>query len=228
MAKKFLSDDWYRIGPLKPRLRGQVEIHRQTFRGDIWFVIQDLHSGQYHRITPAGNFMLSLMNGRRTIGGLWEAACDKFDEEPPTQSEVIQLLSQLHNADLIATPMPDINEIGERHSEKARQALMQRIKNPLALSIPLFDPDRFLTATQRFVLPIFSPTGFFVWLVLILTGLVLMIMNWGALTTNFVDRLLLSQNIVLLLIAYPVLKTFHELLLHNLQLVLLSLKILSI
>ena len=211
MAKKFLSDDWYRIGPLKPRLRGQVEIHRQTFRGDIWFVIQDLHSGQYHRITPAGNFMLALMNGRRTIGELWEAACDKFDEEPPTQSEVIQLLSQLHNADLIATPMPDINEIGERHSEKVRQALMQRIKNPLALSIPLFDPDRFLTATQRFVLPIFSPTGFFAWLALILTGLVLMIMNWGALTTNFVDRLLLSQNIVLLLIAYPVLKTFHEL-----------------
>jgi putative peptide zinc metalloprotease protein len=211
MAKKFLSDDWYRIGPLKPRLRGQVEIHRQTFRGDVWFVIQDLHSGQYHRITPAGNFMLALMNGRRTLAELWEAACERFNEEPPTQSETIQLLSQLHNADLIVTPMPDINEIGERHAEKARQSLMQRVKNPLALSIPLFDPDRFLTATQRYVLPVFSPAGFVAWLALVITGLVLMVMNWDALTTNFVDRLLLSQNIILLLIAYPVLKVFHEL-----------------
>ncbi|MFA8440323.1 PqqD family peptide modification chaperone [Yoonia sp.] len=211
MSKSFLSADWYRVAPLTPRLRGQVDIHRQVFRGDTWYVVQDHHSGKYHRVTPQANFILSMMNGKRSVGQLWEAACDHFEDAPPTQSEVIRLLSQLHSADLIATDLPNIEEIGERHANQERQTMMARLKNPLALRMPILDPDNFLNWTVWAVRPLFTWFGFFVWLAIIWTGFVLMILNWQLLTEGFVDRVLAAENIILLILAYPVLKATHEL-----------------
>ena len=211
MSKSFLSADWYRIAPLTPRLRGQVDIHRQVFRGDTWYVVQDHHSGKYHRVTPQANFILSMMNGKRSVGELWEAACERFDDAPPTQSEVIRLLSQLHNADLIATDLPNIDEIGERHAKQERQTMIARLKNPLALRMPVLDPDNFLNWTVWAVRPLFTWVGFVIWLGIVITGFVLMVMNWGLLTEGFTDRVLAAENIILLIIAYPVLKAAHEL-----------------
>lgn len=212
MADSFLSSDWYRVAPLKPRLRGHVDIHRQRFRGDIWYVVQDHHSGKYHRITPAGNLMLSLMDGRRSLQQLWELACDRFQDNPPTQPEVIQLLSQLHSADLVTgDTLPDMAEIGERHREQSRRTMLSRLRNPLALRLPLLDPDRFLQATLWIVRPLFTRLGFLMWLALVLGGVVLAVMNWAPLTEDLQDRILTAQNIFLIALAFPLVKAIHEL-----------------
>lgn len=212
MGKSFLSADWYRIAPLKCRLRAHVDIHRQRFRGQTWHVIQDHHTGKFHRVTPSGNLILCLMNGRRSMQELWEEACDRFEEDPPTQSEVIRLLSQLHAADLIAGDLPpDIGEMGRRHSKQRRQAMLARLRNPLALRFPLLDPDAFLNATLWLVRPIFTAWGFLAWLALIITGGTLAVMNWAPLTDNFVDRVLTVENGVLIALAFPLVKAIHEL-----------------
>lgn len=212
MTSSFLSPDWYRVASLKPRLREHVEIHRQRMRGQTWHVVQDLHTGNYHRISPAGNMMISRMDGRRSIQKLWEIACERFEDDPPSQPEVIRLLSQLHASDLIAgdTP-PDIEEMGRRHHRKERQTMLARIRNPLALRFPLFDPDRFLTATLPWVRRLFTGWGFAAWLGLIVTAVTLAVMNWGPLTEDITDRVLNQQNILLLALAYPLIKTLHEL-----------------
>ena len=212
MAKSFLSSDWYRIAPLKPRLRGHVDIHRQIFRGEVWFVVQDHHTGKYHRITPAANFMLSMMNGRRRMQDIWEQACARFGDEPPTQGETIRLLSQLYGADLVASDItPDIEELGRRHAKQERASMVQRIKNPLALRLPILDPDRFLDATLPLVRPLFTIWGFLAWLALVAAGVVLAVLNWGELTGSLADRVLAADNIVLMILAYPLVKAVHEL-----------------
>ncbi|NRB01207.1 MAG: PqqD family protein, partial [Rhodobacteraceae bacterium] len=211
-TQSFLSSDWYRVAPLKPRLRGHVEVHRQLFRGDVWFILQDRHSGKYHRITPAANYMLALMNGRRTMQQIWEAACDRFDEEPPTQSETIRLLSQLHGADLIASDLlPDLAEVGQRYAQNERQSMIARIRNPMAIRVPLFDPDAFLTATVGLVRWIFTPVGFVLWLGLVVAGLVLFGLNFDLLTDGFRDQVLAAENLIVIALAYPVVKALHEL-----------------
>ena len=211
-TQSFLSSDWYRVAPLKPRLRGHVEVHRQLFRGDVWFILQDRHSGKYHRITPAANYMLARMNGRRTMQQIWEAACDRFDEEPPTQSETIRLLSQLHGADLIASDLlPDLAEVGQRYAQNERQSMIARIRNPMAIRVPLLDPDAFLTATVGLVRWIFTPVGFVLWLGLVVAGLVLFGLNFDLLTDGFRDQVLAAENLIVIALAYPVVKALHEL-----------------
>ncbi|MEH6829473.1 MAG: PqqD family peptide modification chaperone [Sulfitobacter sp.] len=212
MAQSFLSQDWYRVGPMRPRLRSHVEIHRQRFRRETWFIVQDQHSGKYFRLSPAANLIASLMDGRRSLQSLWETACAQYPDDPPTQTEVIRLLSQLHHADLIAGDMPpDIAEMGERHHEQTRKSLMSRLRNPLALRFPLFDPDRFLGATLWMVRWLFTVWGFMLWLGLIITGVTLVALNWGALTGGLSDRILSAENIALIALAYPLIKAIHEL-----------------
>lgn len=212
MSESLLSPEWYRVADLRPRLRGHVDIHRQTFRGDVWYVVQDHHSGKYHRLPPAANFIVALMNGKRTMQAIWERACERFGDEPPTQGEVIRLLSQLHASDLIASDLPpDMRELGERHARQTRAALLARIRNPMALKLPLLDPDRFLERTFVAVRWLYTSWGFALWLVLVVTGLVLAALNWSELTEGFADRVLAVENIMILVAAYPLVKLFHEL-----------------
>jgi putative peptide zinc metalloprotease protein len=212
MAESFRSSDWYRVAPLRPRLRSHVEIHRQRFRNEIWHIVQDQHSGKYHRISPAGNLILSLMDGRRSLQQLWEIVCDRFEDDPPTQSEIIRLLSQLHNADLIAgETLPDIRELGRRHNKQERATMLSRLRNPLALRFPLLDPDAFLTATVGLFRPLFTVWGFLAWLCLVVSGITLAVMNWSALTDDVTDKILTAENLFLVAIAYPLVKALHEL-----------------
>lgn len=212
MKGSFLSNDWYRVAGLRPRLRSHVEIHRQVFRGAIWYIVQDQHSGKHHRIGPAANFLISQMNGQRSVAELWEAACDRFPDDPPTQPEVVHLISQLHNADLIAgEALPDMDEMSRRQYRQIRQALLSRIRNPLAMRFPLFDPDRFLDLTVGLVRPLFTVWGFGLWVALVVYGVVQAVLNWGPLTQDVADRILSADNVALLFIAFPLVKALHEL-----------------
>lgn len=211
MKGSFLSNDWYRVAGLRPRLRSHVEIHRQVFRGAIWYIVQDQHSGKHHRVGPAANFVISQMNGKGTVAELWEAACDRFPDDPPSQPEIIHLISQLHNADLIAgEALPDMDEISRRQYRQSRQALLARIRNPLAMRLALFDPDKFLDATVGLVRPLFTTWGFLLWLALVVTGVVQAVLNWGPLTQDVADRILSAENFALLFIAFPLVKALHE------------------
>ncbi len=121
MATSLFSNAWYRVADLKPRLRAHTAVHRQVFRGQIWYVLQDHQTGRFHRLSPIANLMLCLMDGRRTMRDIWEAAGSRSKDDPPTQDETIHLLAQLHNADLLQGEIPpDFEEMAER-SEKAGQ-----------------------------------------------------------------------------------------------------------
>ncbi|WP_235936023.1 PqqD family peptide modification chaperone [Devosia aurantiaca] len=106
MAASLFSASWYRVAPLRLRLRSHAEIHRQRFRGEVWYVLQDHQTGRFHRLSPSANLMMSLMDGRRTIAAIWDLVGQKSGDDPPTQDEVISLLSQLHSSDLLQGEMP--------------------------------------------------------------------------------------------------------------------------
>ena len=131
MTTSLFSSSWYRVADLKPRLRAHTAVHRQVFRGKIWYVLQDHQTGRFHRLSPIANLMLCLMDGRRTMRDIWEAAGRKAKDDPPTQDETIHLLAQLHAADLLQGEIPpDFDEMAERSEKADQRRLMQRIAQP--------------------------------------------------------------------------------------------------
>jgi putative peptide zinc metalloprotease protein len=212
MSASLFSNSWYRVAELKPRLRAHAQIHRQTFRGQLWYVLQDHQTGRFFRVSPAANRMVCLMDGRRTLREIWDIAGEHSADDPPTQDETIGLLSQLHAADLLQGELPpDIAEIAERSQRAERRRLIQRLRNPMSMRLPLFDPDRLLDATLPLVRPLFGMVGLLAWLALVLTGATLVALHWSELTSNVADRVLVAQNVALIVCVYPLMKILHEL-----------------
>ena len=212
MAGSLFSPSWYRVKDLKPRLRRHVNIHRHDYRGRIWFILQDLATGRSHRFSPAAYRMVGLLDGKRSLGEVWDIANEQLGERAPTQDEAIRLLGQLHSADaLVADVSPDSRELFRRHQRHKRMEIKQKIWSPLAVRIPIWDPDRFLTATLPFARPFLTKTFAVIWLLLVLTAGVFAVMNIGALTSNLTDRVLNPGNLAVLWLVYPVVKAFHEL-----------------
>jgi putative peptide zinc metalloprotease protein len=212
MNRSLFSSSWYRVADLKPRLRPHTAIHRQVFRGKAWYVLQDHQTGRFHSLSPLANLMLCLMDGRRTMREIWEAAGRKSSDDPPTQDETIQLLAQLHGADLLQGEIPpDFDEMATRSERANQRRMMQQLRNPMALRVPLFDPNRMLDLTMPFVRPLFTVPGFLGWLALVLTGVVLALMHWPELTADVSDRVLAIENVAVIMCVYPVVKSLHEL-----------------
>ena len=157
MTDTLFSPSWYRVAALKPRIRAHVQIHRQAFRGKVWFVLQDYAAERSHRFSPAAHRFIGLMDGERTVQEVWEATCAHLGDEAPTQEETIRLLGQLHAADaLLCDVPPDSMEVFRRYERHERQLWKRRFMTPLALRFPILDPDRFLVRTLPTVAPLFG------------------------------------------------------------------------
>ena len=212
MSETLHSPSWYRVAALKPRIRAHAQIHRHSYRGEVWFVLQDHASGRSHRFSPAAYQFIGLMDGERTVQELWEAACLQLADDAPTQEDVIRMLGQLHAADaLLADVPPDSREVFQRSQRQERLEWKRRFWTPLALRFPLLDPDRFLERTMRYVDPLFGWFGILLWLGVVGTGAVLAGVHWRELTEDFADRVLAPTNLLVLWLAYPVVKALHEL-----------------
>jgi putative peptide zinc metalloprotease protein len=212
MSDTLFSPSWYRVAELKPRLRQHAELHRHDYRDRLWFVLQDHAAGRAHRLSPAAYKLVGLMDGQRTVQELWDLLNAQEGDDAPTQDEVIRLLGQLHASDvLICNVPPDSRELLRRHRRTEQLKWKQRIWTPLAIRVPVWDPDAFLTRTLPKVRFLFTRAAAIVWLLTVATAAVLAAANWSTLTDDLVDRALAPQNLLLLWLVYPVVKAIHEL-----------------
>jgi putative peptide zinc metalloprotease protein len=212
MTGALFSPSWYRVADLRLRLRRHTSVHRHTYRGRIWFVLQDRVTGQFHRFTPEAYELIGRLDGRRSLQEIWDAACAKLGDLMPSQQEVIDLLSQLHQANVIqGDRAADVGDLQGRHRKIRRDKLIQKLMSPFGLRLPLLDPERFLSATERFVAPIFSWAGFIAWTAIVGFALVLAVTHGPDLFHNVADHVLAVQNVILIALVYPVVKTLHEL-----------------
>lgn len=206
------SPSWYRVASLKPRLRGHAHIRRHDYRGEVWYVLQDHASGRHYRFTPEAYQMIGQMDGERTVQQLWENAAGRLGDDAPTQGETIQLLSHLHQADILLCDVPpDSVELLRRADRIQRARWTQNLRSPMAMRFPLLDPEKFLARTIGFVRPLLTVYGALLWLAVVGTAAVLVGMHWSELTENVVDRVFSAQNLLVLLLVYPVVKALHEL-----------------
>jgi len=212
LSSRLLSNSWYRVAALKPRLRPHARLHRHRYRGELWYLLQDRASGRVHRFTPAARTLIGAMDGSRTVGELWELANRTLGERAPTQDEAIQLLGQLHAADLLQSDVPpDVAELFSRGERELKARRTRAWGNPMALRLPLWDPDAFLERVRPLIALAWGRWGAAAWLAVVVPALALLPAHWPELTHNFSDRVLAVDNLLVLYLLFPLIKALHEL-----------------
>ena len=211
MSESLFSASWYRVAELRPRLRSHAVVHRHTYRGQLWYVLQDRSSARFHRFSPTAYLVIGLMDGQRRLREIWEVACTRLGDDAPTQDEVINILASLHRADVLLTDAaPDLAELQQRKVTQRRFKLRQVISNPLSLRIPLLDPDAFLNALLPWIRPLLGWVGALLWLLLVASALALGASHWDELSKGVTDHLLSADNLLLIGLAFPLAKVIHE------------------
>ncbi|MBF0109616.1 MAG: PqqD family peptide modification chaperone [Magnetococcales bacterium] len=211
MSSAIFSNSWYRVALLRPRLRGQARVLRHFYRGQRWHILQDRASGRFLRLNPAAYGVVSMFDGFHSLDEIWKHLCERNGDNAPTQDEIVQLLNQLHQANVLLTDRsPDLEDMSERRSRVHWQKLKQYIANPLSLKIPLFDPDRLLRRILALVPRWFMVMIPWLWLILVVSGAIQAAMHWDELTRDLTARAFTAENILLLWFVFPILKAVHE------------------
>lgn len=211
-VSSLFSASWYRTAELVPRLRTQARIFRHVYRGEVWRVVQDQSSGKFLRLNAQAYRILTLMDGRRNLEQIWQLACETMGDDVPGQDEILQLMTQLHNAGVLVTgQVPDLDELQQRTRESRRTRIKQYLSNPLALRIPLVDPDRLLGKMVGWVPHWMRPVILALWALLIAFGGWLAFVHWEGLTADVGQLVFTPEYVLTLLLVFPIVKAIHEL-----------------
>ncbi len=206
------SESWYRVVELRPRLRSAVQIHRQHYRGQTWYVVQDPANNQFYRLPPPAYHLVGMLDGRRTVGQVWRACNEELGDAAPTQGEAIQLLGQLYAANLIHAELPpDAESMFRRFRQRKTREIRGYLTNLLFIRLPVFDPDAFLNRWVGVVGWVFSPAGAAIWAAMMCVGAYYVAGNFGELIAQSkAVRILSASNLPWLYVSMAFIKAFHE------------------
>lgn len=204
------SESWYRIANQRISLRPGINTRRQNFRGQRWIVLENPFSNQFFRLRPAAYEFIARLRPDRTVEQAWNECMEKFPDEAPGQEAVIQLLSQLYQANLLQYADPaDSGQLFERYEKMKQRETQARLMNVMFMRFPLLDPDEFLNRTIGFVGKLISPLGALIWLVVVGLGIKVAFENWTQLMDNS-EGVLAPGNLPLLYLGLILIKSIHE------------------
>jgi len=204
------DESWYRICRSHVRLLPGVEMIRQMFRGEAWYVVCDKLGHRFFRIRPAAYRFICYLQDSETVEDAWERALEIDPHDAPGQGEVIQLLSQLYQSGLLRSDqVADIDALEQAKKMEEAQKRKQRFSSFLFMKIKLFNPDPFLRRTLPLFAWLFTPFGAFLWLAVFIWGAQALIENWS----SFADKsrsVLGVSNLPYLYLSLIITKILHE------------------
>ena len=164
MDRPTFSSSWSRVSRLTPKLRPEVQITRQLFRGHPWHVVHDPVSNNFFRLNPVAYYMVGLFDGRRSVDELWRLTLERYGDAAPTQGEVVGLLSQLNTSNLLRVDMPpDAEPLLQRQRQRKIRHWGGQAMSILFMRMPIFNPDKMLNWLTPLFRPILSKWGLIAW-----------------------------------------------------------------
>lgn len=211
MKGSLFSDSWFKVSGLRVGLLSSVDIQKQYYRGALWYVLRDRFNNNYFRITPEAYSFVSMLTPEKTVQTVWEESLERYREKAPSQDDVIGLLSELHMNNLLYfSNLPNNDFMFERLLEKRQKELKNKLLSVIAIKIPLWNPNQWLSKVKPFIHTVFSAKGVAVWAMAVIWGIKTAMENF-ALIYDRTQGMLSPNNLFLLYISLAVLKIFHEL-----------------
>ncbi|AWB67265.1 peptidase M50 [Saccharobesus litoralis] len=205
------SENWYRVRDLKPKLRQHAQIYRHEYRQQVWYLLQDETTGQFHRFTPQAWRVIGLLNGKLSVEQIWLQVSEQLGDDMPSQDEVIELLAKLHRANVLhAGDCPDLALLTQQQTKKQLQKRFKQWNSPFSIKVPLLNPHSFISRTAWLARGVFNPICGLTILLLWLFSALGLAEQSQVLTENLADKLLQPSGILMMLLVYPFIKLIHE------------------
>ncbi|NND38199.1 MAG: biotin/lipoyl-binding protein [Pseudomonadales bacterium] len=210
---EMVQDPWQQIADTRPFLHNHVRIFEHQYRHATWYVISNSLAASYFRCDEFSKLFLEQLNSVKTVGEAFDAARVQLPDLAPDTAEIIRLLAALREADMLAG-LPEVEEQGAATSAgtaKKPSPWLQAMLRPLAVKIPLVDPDKWLGWLAPRSKAVFGVPAIALACVLAVWASLLAMSRWPELVVHFESRFMDWGNVLLLWFIYPLLKGAHEL-----------------
>jgi len=211
-TEPLFSAHWHHVKGVCPRLADDVKISRHVYRKRVSWVLYRHATSTSHRLDTQSFELIDRLDGKISVGELWEQALQQLDLAAPTQDTWMHLLADLHAADLLVVDSRiPVETLFERRQTWRTRDQRQRYLNPLYLRYALFDPDDQLNRLQTFACALFSRVALMLWVALIAISVLVLFTNSERLFTDAANAARLSPYMAtLFILVYPPLKFLHE------------------
>jgi len=207
-----VGDDWDAIAPLRLRLHQHILVHPQSYRGERWYVLRDSASGRFLRFNAPAWTIIGRLDGVQSMGEIHQAALEEQADASLDKVDVVNIVTQLMALDALAGGMSgDTRAQLRKKRDAARARFIARFANPLALRLPLFDPDALLTRLLPYVRGIFSVPCALAFIFLLATASFFAVTGAAQLGVGIKELSWSVRGLLLIWILYPLIKTLHEL-----------------
>lgn len=197
-----------------PRLRADLTIIEQVFRGEQSYVVKDPTTHAYYRFRPVEVRVMRLLDGLRSVGEIAETLV--ADGLRITAETVDGFARKLSKLGLLERSLLErsTQQLERLRSERRRQRSLFR-GELFRLRFSFGDPDRLLTRTYPMIRWCFTPGFVALSIALFLTYLIIMVVEAPAFTrelaTTFSFDALTPWSIMLFVGAFTLLTAIHEL-----------------
>ncbi|MFV8570618.1 hypothetical protein ACNQ6O_05320 [Marinobacter sp. SBS5] len=205
------NPNWPLLAPLCPRLRKHVRTYPRQYRGERWYLLRDQASGRHLRFNASAYEFIGRLDGEHSVEEIFSKTHAVLGEDAPSQDDIVLILTQLFAMDLLRSELPsEAKEFFNRFQNERRIRRQRAVMNPLAIRIPLLDPDTILNRFMPWVRPVFSPMGAAVWLLVVGFAGLLGLVNIPEISASVNADVLLPANLVLMLMTFVIIKVIHE------------------
>lgn len=211
MTSTSSNPNWPLLANLRPKLRKHVSTYPQQYRGERWYLLRDQTSGRHLRFNASAYEFIGRLDGETSVEGIYHKVLTVLGDDAPTQDEILLILTQLFTMDLLKSQLPtETKELFNRYQSQRRINKQRAIMNPLAIRIPLMDPDAILNRFMPWVRPLLSRTGATVWFITIVFACLLGLANMSNISASMNSDILLPANLILMLLVFIIIKVIHE------------------
>ena len=208
--RKIFHESWYRLAESKITLRASVRVHRQVYRGVLWYVLYEPFTNQYYRLPQGAYEFISKLSSRKTVGEVWNDLLNSGMENVPSQGEVIEMLSQLYQSNmLLYEGVDDGMMLFDRNKKKVQKKVKATLLNIFFLKVPVFDPEFLLRRLKWLINILLSVPFALVWLAAIIVAAKYGIENFDTLKDQ-THGFLSPSNIGWVYVCTVIVKLLHE------------------
>ena len=158
------------------------------------YIVQNRFDGQHFRMSAAAYDIVGRFDGSQTVDQIWRSALERLGDWVPTQKEI---LTCFPSSTSWVSPIGRVPEFGsqrEQEKKRSRQLLKSKLKSPLGIKIPLWDPNRFLDRTAWVARVFFSKFGAMLFLGLLAIGALIGLVQFEAFGRQTSDQLLTAKT----------------------------------
>ena len=147
-AAPLLSEQWFRVAELRPRLHDGVRADRILVRGHPWVVLASPDGQRRVRLDMAAYALAGRCDGRLTLQQLWDILLREHRDDAPTQDELVLHVMHLYREGFLAFDTePDFGAMAPLEAGAPRPTPATR-GSLLAWRLPLGSPQRWLQPLQ--------------------------------------------------------------------------------